>query len=170
MSPLYMETVFIEKEVTYGLRDVNHLVQPRFKTVTYSHNTIKYQGSQLWNNLPNDLKKCTFIFKMLHIQNSVLVAQEKRICKILFWICKIIFRLHFGGGNYIISDLKVYGQCATVYWEQSQATLDWFFTIHSALSCYNAVPTPLPPKCWFVHFFQTSRAYLDPGSDGPSHV
>ncbi len=84
MSPLYMETVFIEKEVTYGLRDVNHLVQPRFKTVTYSHNTIKYQGSQLWNNLPNDLKKCTFIFKMLHIQNSVLVAQEKRICKILF--------------------------------------------------------------------------------------
>ncbi len=46
-----------KKIVTYGLTDVNLLVQPKFKTVTYGHNTIKYQGSKLWNNLPNDLKK-----------------------------------------------------------------------------------------------------------------
>ncbi len=57
MSLLYIKYVFIQKEVTYGLRDVNLLVQPKFKTVTYGHNTIKYQGSKLWNNLPNDLKK-----------------------------------------------------------------------------------------------------------------
>ncbi len=57
MSPLYMKDVFIQKDVTYGLRDVNLLVQPKFKNVTYGHNTIKYQGSKLWNNLPNDLKK-----------------------------------------------------------------------------------------------------------------
>ncbi len=43
MSPLYMKDVFIQREVTDGLRDINHLVQPMFKTVTYSHNTIKYQ-------------------------------------------------------------------------------------------------------------------------------
>ncbi len=49
MSPLDMKDVFIQKEVTYGLRDVN-LVQPKFKTVTYGHNTIKYQRSKLWNN------------------------------------------------------------------------------------------------------------------------
>ncbi len=36
---------------------LNRLVRPNFKTVTYSHNTIKYQGSKLWNNLSNDLKK-----------------------------------------------------------------------------------------------------------------
>ncbi len=58
MSPLYMKDVFIQKEVTCGL--VNLLVQPKFKTVTYSHNTIKYQGSKLWNNLPSDLKKKEF--------------------------------------------------------------------------------------------------------------
>ena len=57
MSPIYMKDVFIRKEVTYGLRDVNLLVQPKFKTITYGHNTIKYQGSKLWNNLPHDLKK-----------------------------------------------------------------------------------------------------------------
>ncbi len=54
MSPLYMKDFFIQKEVTYGLRDVNLLCQPKFKTVTYGHNTIKYQGSKLCNNLPND--------------------------------------------------------------------------------------------------------------------
>ncbi len=57
ISPLYMKDVFIQKEVTYGLRNVNLLVQPKFKTVSYGHNTIKYQVSKLWNNLPNDLKK-----------------------------------------------------------------------------------------------------------------
>ncbi len=57
MSPLYMKDVFIQKEVTDRLSDVNLLVQPKFKTVTYGHNTIKYQGSKLWNNLPNDLKR-----------------------------------------------------------------------------------------------------------------
>ncbi len=57
MSPLYMKDVFIQKEATYRLRDVNFLVHPKFKTVIYGHNTIKYQRSQLWNNLPTDLKK-----------------------------------------------------------------------------------------------------------------
>ncbi len=57
MSPIYMKDVFIQKEVIYGLRDVNLRVQPKFKTLTYGHNTIKYQGSKLWNNLPNDLKQ-----------------------------------------------------------------------------------------------------------------
>ncbi len=56
MLPLYMKDVFMQKEITYGLRDVNLLVQPKFKTVTYGHNTIKYQGSKLWKNLPNDFK------------------------------------------------------------------------------------------------------------------
>ncbi len=57
-----MKDVFIQKEVTYRLRDVNLLVQPKFITVSYGHNTIKYQGSKLWNNLPNDLKTKIFVF------------------------------------------------------------------------------------------------------------
>ncbi len=52
-----MKDVFIQMEVTYGLRDLHLLAQPKFKTVTYGYNTIKYQGSKLWNNLQNDLKK-----------------------------------------------------------------------------------------------------------------
>ncbi len=50
MSLLYRKDAFIQKEVTYGLMDVNFLVQPKFNPVTYGHNTIKYQVSKLWNN------------------------------------------------------------------------------------------------------------------------
>ncbi len=72
MSPLYMKDVFIQKEVTYGLRDVNRLVQPKFNTVSYGHNTIKYQRSKLCNNLPNGLKTMNSLssFKC-EIQNMV---------------------------------------------------------------------------------------------------
>ncbi len=47
MSSLYMKYVFIRKEVTYGLRDVDRLVQPKFKRGTYGHNTIKSQRKQV---------------------------------------------------------------------------------------------------------------------------
>ncbi len=40
--------------------DINLLVLPKFEAITYSHNTIKYQGSKLRNNLSNDLKKIGF--------------------------------------------------------------------------------------------------------------
>ncbi len=40
MSPLYMKDIFIRKEVTYGLMDVNLLVPPKFKTINCNHNTV----------------------------------------------------------------------------------------------------------------------------------
>ncbi len=39
MAPLYMKDVFIRKEVTNELRDVNLLVQHKLKVITYGHNT-----------------------------------------------------------------------------------------------------------------------------------
>ncbi len=86
ISPLYMKDVFIQKEVIYGLRDVNLLVQLNFKTVSYSHNTIKYQGSKLWNNVPiywNKLvplsqcisKECKYYFiKRMKIYDAKLIV------------------------------------------------------------------------------------------------
>ncbi len=32
------------------------MMQHKFKTTIYGHNTITYQRSKLWNNLPNDFK------------------------------------------------------------------------------------------------------------------
>ncbi len=58
MSPLYIKSLYINKCIAYELRE------PNFNTITYGHNTlnkiinqsIRYQGSKLWNNLPNKVK------------------------------------------------------------------------------------------------------------------
>ncbi len=56
MSPLYMKNLFIKKCIAYELRDFIPIIQPKFNTITYGHNTIRYQGSKIWNNLSNNLK------------------------------------------------------------------------------------------------------------------
>ena len=41
------------------------LILPRFNTVTYGKNSLRYMGSKIWNSLPDDLKAAnnTVIFK-----------------------------------------------------------------------------------------------------------
>ncbi len=56
MLSLYMKSLFITKCIAYELRDFIPLLQPKFNTITYGHNTIRYQGSKIWNNLSNNLK------------------------------------------------------------------------------------------------------------------
>ncbi len=45
-----------KKCIAYELRDYTPLIQAKFTTITYSHNTIRYQGSKLSNNLPNKVR------------------------------------------------------------------------------------------------------------------
>ncbi len=49
-----------KRRLSIDFMDINLLVLPKFEAITYSHNTIKYQGSKLRNNLSNDLKKIGF--------------------------------------------------------------------------------------------------------------
>ncbi len=56
MSPLYMKNLFVRICIAYELRDFIALIEPKFNTITYGHNTIRYQGSKIWNNLSNNLK------------------------------------------------------------------------------------------------------------------
>ncbi len=44
MLPLHV-ILFIKKCIAYELRDCIHLIQPKFNTITYGHNTIRYQGN-----------------------------------------------------------------------------------------------------------------------------
>ncbi len=44
-------------KIFFNHYDINWLVQPKLKTTTYCHATIKFQGSNLWNNLRDDFLK-----------------------------------------------------------------------------------------------------------------
>ncbi len=62
MSSIYMKSLFIKKCIAYELRDFIPLIQPKCNTITYGHNTIRYQGSKIWNNLSNNLKMSNGLF------------------------------------------------------------------------------------------------------------
>ena len=47
------------KETDYSLRDDLRVSQPKVKSTTFGLNSLRYSGSVLWNNLPNDIKSCT---------------------------------------------------------------------------------------------------------------
>ncbi len=51
-----MKSLFIKKCIACELRDVISLMQPKFNTIIYSYNTIRYQSSKMWNNLSNNFK------------------------------------------------------------------------------------------------------------------
>ena len=46
--PLYLYNLFVVKDIPYNMRNVIILDQPKYKTVTYGQQNIKYQGAKLW--------------------------------------------------------------------------------------------------------------------------
>ena len=55
-SPEYMSEIFTVKQVGYNLRNSFILDIPRFQTVKYGKNSVRYAGAALWNQLPNHIK------------------------------------------------------------------------------------------------------------------
>ncbi len=53
-----MKEMFNVKETSYNLRDSSLMYLQSFNKIMYGTNTFKYYGSQLWNRLPTDIKKC----------------------------------------------------------------------------------------------------------------
>lgn len=57
IAPEFLRNIFVRKHISYTFRDLNLLEMPKYKTVTYGCNSIAYQGSKLWNQLPVHLKE-----------------------------------------------------------------------------------------------------------------
>ena len=55
--PAYLHNLVTYKDVPYNMRNVIILDQPKYKTVKYGQQNIKYQGAKLWNRLPNNIKE-----------------------------------------------------------------------------------------------------------------
>lgn len=55
MNPAYVNSLFLIKESSHSLRNTL-LIQPKFNGVTYGFNSIRYQGSKIWNCLPQSMK------------------------------------------------------------------------------------------------------------------
>ncbi len=60
-----MQSVFLK--YMYAMHYFIPLIQTKFNTITYGHNTIRYEGSKIWNNLSNNFK-CQLGYHLLRNQ------------------------------------------------------------------------------------------------------
>jgi hypothetical protein len=55
-SPQYINQLFELRMSNYNLRGIDMLTLPRFNTVTYGKNSLRYMGPKIRNSLPDDIK------------------------------------------------------------------------------------------------------------------
>ena len=58
MEAKYLSDIVDHKENKYELRYGQMAKQPKFNTITYGLNSLRYKGPKIWNSLPNDFKEC----------------------------------------------------------------------------------------------------------------
>ena len=58
LNPEYLNVMFINKDISYNLRNNKIVKQNAFKTMTYGYRSFQCFGSKMWNALPIDIKNC----------------------------------------------------------------------------------------------------------------
>ena len=56
MCPTYLNHLFTNNSCNRTLRSAHNKQLPTFNTVKYGKRSIKYNGLQLWNSLPDEMK------------------------------------------------------------------------------------------------------------------
>ena len=59
LNPEYMGSLFSFSTTPYCTRGGSKLVQPKVNTISFGINSFAYQGSKIWNNLPQGVKDTT---------------------------------------------------------------------------------------------------------------
>ena len=79
-NPPFMQEYFIRKDVKYDLRTRDLLQIPAAKSITFSIDSIKFQGSLLWNSIPDLIKRASSAAILeRNIKNW---SGEESLCKI----------------------------------------------------------------------------------------
>ncbi len=57
IGPVYLHDMFKAKTVKRNLRNKFPLDQPKFNTIKYGKESLRYEGARLWNSLENNIKE-----------------------------------------------------------------------------------------------------------------
>ena len=103
MSPvLYLHDLLSYKNSTYSFRYDNLIDVPRVRTTKYGKSTFCYEAAQVWNSLPNNLRKVDgvreadqhmewAIVQVFNVQNLIYAL----LVQILFALCSLFALLFF---------------------------------------------------------------------------
>ena len=67
-GPKYLHDMYTVNKSGYNTRAVLPLIPPKFETIKYGKNGIRYDGTSLWNALPGEYKTST---SFNHFKNSL---------------------------------------------------------------------------------------------------
>lgn len=70
IGPTYLYDLIEKKNNPYNLRMEKPVVLPTFNSVTYGFNSFKYQGSYMWNSLPNEMKQSADLKSFKYLVND----------------------------------------------------------------------------------------------------
>ena len=59
IAPSYVNEMFQTQESQYEMRDNDRCMLPKYNTVSFGKNSIRYYGAKLWNNIPTTIKSST---------------------------------------------------------------------------------------------------------------
>ena len=86
LKPSFMQDIFKVKPSSYLLRESNTLQHYIPNQVTFSSNSLRSLGPQVWNGLPNDMKSA----ENLNIFKNMPKKWEGPSCKCS--VCKYVYR------------------------------------------------------------------------------
>ena len=82
LNPEYMGSLFLFSTTSYCTRGGSKLVQPKVNTISFGINRFAYQGSKIWNNLPQGVKDIPCLIAC----KDLIVKWEGPMCKCGFCI------------------------------------------------------------------------------------
>ena len=56
LNPGYMKDIFQVQQSAYSTRRPHNIKVPRVNETTFGTRSIRYEGTKIWNHLPNSLK------------------------------------------------------------------------------------------------------------------
>ena len=82
LNPEYIGSLFSFSTTPYCTRGGPKLLQPKVNTISFGINSFAYQGSKIWNNLPQGVKDITCLI----VCKDLIVKWEGLMCKCGFCI------------------------------------------------------------------------------------
>ena len=67
ISPIFLKNIFAYQDQPYELRGGSKFIQPLVRTTSFGINSFRYEGTKIWNNLPEQIKNANDVkeFKQL---------------------------------------------------------------------------------------------------------
>ena len=89
LNPSFMQEIFLQRGVTYDLRNADTFLLPLVQTVNHGTEAIRYREQRIWQSLPQEVKNSTSVHQLKKRIRPWNSNCDCRLCK------QFIYRIGF---------------------------------------------------------------------------